>query len=172
MIDHVSVRVQDIGRALGFYKPALAAIGYDVLMEFPGAVGLGHAGKPDVWLMQTDQPLNPGHIALAVSRAQVDAFHAAALAHGGTDNGPPGVRADYHPHYYASYARDPDGNNIECVCHDDPAAVKAAAARARSARPQAKAAAKAKPKAQAKAKARKPASKAPPAKKKSVKKRR
>src|ERR1700747_2406769 len=126
MIDHVSVRVQDIGRALGFYKPALASIGYEVLMEYPGAVGLGHTGKPDVWLMQSDQPLNPGHVALAVTRAQVDAFHAAALANGGTDNGPPGVLADYHPHYYASYARDPDGNNIECVCQQDPAAPKAA----------------------------------------------
>ena len=166
MLDHVSIRVQDIGRSLGFYKPALAAIGYEVIMEYPGAVGLGHGGKPDFWVMQTDQPVNPGHVALAATRAQVDAFHAAALANGGTDNGPPGLRSDYHPHYYASFARDPDGNNIECVCHVDPAAPAPRLA-AKAARP--KASAKAKPK----AKARKPpAKKAAPAKKKSAKKRR
>ena len=176
MLDHVSIRVQDIGRALGFYKPALAAIGYEVIMEYPGAVGLGHGGKPDFWVMQTDQPVNPGHVALSASRAQVDAFHAAALANGGTDNGSPGLRSDYHPHYYASFARDPDGNNIECVCHEDPATPKVSASAAKAARPKAKAKVKAKArkpvaKAAKKAAAKKPAPKKS-APKKSAKKRR
>lgn len=120
MIDHVSVRVQDFSRAVEFYKAALAPLGYDLLMEFPGAAGLGTQGKPDVWLMQTDRPLNPTHVALSSERGSVDAFHAAALAAGGTDNGQPGVRADYHPHYYAAFILDPEGNNIEVVCHADP----------------------------------------------------
>ena len=171
MIDHVSVRVQDFGRLLAFYREALAPIGYQVIMEYPGAVGLGADGKPDLWLMQTDQPLNPTHIAFSADRAAVDAFHAAALAAGGTDNGPPGLRADYHPHYYGAFVRDPEGNNVEVVCHADPdakpAPVKTAARKSArkvaKASPKAKASAKAKaaPKAKAKtkAKAKKPAAK-------------
>ena len=85
----------------------------------------------------TDKPLRPLHIAFRSNRQRVDAFHAAALAAGGTDNGPPGVRADYHPHYYAAFVIDPEGNNIEVVCHDPPARAasqppaRAAAAQAR-----------------------------------------
>jgi catechol 2,3-dioxygenase-like lactoylglutathione lyase family enzyme len=125
MIDHVSVRVQDFSKLLAFYRDALAPIGYQVVMEFPGAAGLGAGGKPDLWLMQTDQTLNPTHLAIVASRPLIDAFHAAALAAGGTDNGPPGLRADYHPHYYAAFVRDPEGNNIEVVCHEAPGAPKA-----------------------------------------------
>ena len=121
MLDHVSLRVQDIGRALGFYKPALAAIGYQVIVEYPEAVGLGQGTTPVLWLTKADQP-GPSHVALACTREQVDAFHAVALQSGGTDNGAPGLRTEYHPHYYASYALDLDGNNIEAVCHDDPTA--------------------------------------------------
>jgi len=175
MIDHVSVRVLDFPRSVEFYKAALAPLGYDLLMEYPGAAGLGTPGKPDVWLMQTDKPLNPTHVALSSQRDLVDAFHAAALAAGGTDNGPPGVRADYHPHYYAAFILDPEGNNIEVVCHADPNARPVAAARpaARKAaarkpaarklaarKPAAKVAAKPKKKAAAKLSARKPATKA------------
>ena len=126
MIDHVSVRVQDFPRVLAFYREALAPIGYQVIMEYPGAVGLGTEGKPDLWLMQTDQPLNPTHVALTSTRNLIDAFHAAALSAGGTDNGPPGLRLDYHPHYYAAFVRDPEGNNIEVVSHMPPGAPKAA----------------------------------------------
>lgn len=122
-------------------------------MEYPGATGLG-AGMPDFWVMATDQPLNPTHLAFSGDRAAVDAFHAAALAAGGTDNGEPGLRLDYHPHYYAAFVRDPEGNNIEVVCHADPDA-KPAPARASAAR---KSASKPKPK----AKARKPAARAKP----------
>jgi len=120
MIDHVSVRVSDFQNALAFYRAALAPLGYEVLMEYPGAAGLGEKGKPDFWLMQTPGPINPTHVAFHASRDVVDAFHAAALARGGVDNGPPGLRADYHPHYYAAFVRDPEGNNVEVVCHLPP----------------------------------------------------
>lgn len=151
MIDHVSVRVQDFPRLLSFYREALAPIGYQVIMEYPGAVGLGAGGKPDLWLMQTDRPLNPTHVALSGTREAIDKFHAAGLAAGGVDNGAPGLRVDYHPNYYAAFVRDPEGNNIEVVCHLPPGAPKAA-------RPSAK------------AKARKPAAKAKKPVKKPVKK--
>jgi catechol 2,3-dioxygenase-like lactoylglutathione lyase family enzyme len=160
MIDHVSVRVQDFSRLLAFYRDALAPIGYEVVMEYPGAVGLGAGGKPDLWLMQTEQPINPTHLALVASREMIDAFHAAALAAGGTDNGPPGLRVDYHPHYYAAFVRDPEGNNIEVVSHVPPGAPKAA-------RPASKGKAKAKKVVKA-AKATKKASK-PTAKKAATK---
>ncbi len=124
MIDHVSVRVGDLSKLVAFYREALAPIGYKVIMEYPGAVGMGST-MPDLWLMQTEQPLNPTHIALSGARDAIDAFHAAALGAGGSDNGPPGLRADYHPHYYAAFVRDPEGNNIEIVCHAPPGAPKA-----------------------------------------------
>jgi catechol 2,3-dioxygenase-like lactoylglutathione lyase family enzyme len=126
MIDHVSVRVEDFSRLLAFYRDALAPIGYSVVMEYPGAVGLGAGGKPDLWLMQTDKAINPTHLALSATREHIDAFHAAALAAGGTDNGPPGPRPDYHPNYYAAFIHDPEGNNIEVCCHEAPGAAKTA----------------------------------------------
>jgi catechol 2,3-dioxygenase-like lactoylglutathione lyase family enzyme len=138
MLDHVSLRVQDFRRALEFYKAALAPIGYTVAMEYPGGAGLGEPGKPDLWISLTEKSTHPTHLAFRTSRARVDAFHAAALAAGATDNGPPGVRADYHPHYYAAFVYDPEGNNIEVVCHDPPAATKPAPVRAASARRPAK----------------------------------
>jgi catechol 2,3-dioxygenase-like lactoylglutathione lyase family enzyme len=162
MIDHVSVRVQDFSRLLAFYRDALAPIGYSVIMEYPGAVGLGTQGKPDLWLMQTDNAVNPTHVALSTARRDlIDAFHAAGLAAGGTDNGPPGLRADYHPTYYAAFVRDPEGNNIEVVCHAPPQAPRTA----KAARP----AAKGKANARKKIAAKKPAkanAKAKPKKKK------
>jgi catechol 2,3-dioxygenase-like lactoylglutathione lyase family enzyme len=164
MIDHLSLRVQDHPRAVAFYQAALAPLGYKVMMEYPGATGLG-AGMPDFWLMTTEQPLNPTHLAFSATRAAVDAFHFAALAAGGSDNGSPGLRADYHPHYYAAFVRDPEGNNIEVVCHVDPAAkpapVRASASKksARKAKPKAMAKAKAKAKSKPKAKAKKSAAK-------------
>jgi catechol 2,3-dioxygenase-like lactoylglutathione lyase family enzyme len=162
MIDHVSVRVQDFPRLLAFYRDALAPIGYSVIMEYPGAVGLGAQGKPDLWLMQTEHAVNPTHVALSTARRElIDAFHAAGLAAGGTDNGPPGLRVDYHPTYYAAFVRDPEGNNIEVVCHAPPQAPRTA----KAARP----AAKGKAKARKKSAAKKPAktkAKAKPKKKK------
>jgi catechol 2,3-dioxygenase-like lactoylglutathione lyase family enzyme len=168
MLDHISLRVQDHSRAVAFYRAALAPLGYQVLMEFPGVAGLG-AGMPDFWLMASEHAPNPTHIAFAADRATVDAFHVAALAAGATDNGPPGPRAHYHPHYYGAFVHDPEGNNVEVVCHADPNAKPAAALKSASkAKPRAKAKAmpkaKAKPAAKAKAKAMpkraKPAAKA------------
>jgi catechol 2,3-dioxygenase-like lactoylglutathione lyase family enzyme len=136
MLDHLSLRVQDFPRAVAFYKAALAPIGYQVVMEVPGAdyAGLGERGKPDLWLSGTDRAVLPTHIAFRSDRASVDAFHAAALAAGGTDNGGPGLRADYHPNYYAAFVLDPEGNNIEVVCHEPPGMRKPVPARAASPR--------------------------------------
>jgi catechol 2,3-dioxygenase-like lactoylglutathione lyase family enzyme len=142
MLDHISLRVQDYQRAVAFFKAALAPLGYELCMEFPGYAGLGANQKPDLWLTQTDKALNPTHLAFSTDRAGVDAFHAAALAAGGTDHGPPGLRLDYHPNYYAAYVLDPEGNNIEVVCHVPPGAPKVA--KAAKARKPAKASATAK----------------------------
>ncbi len=117
MIDHISLRVQDFSRAVDFYKSALAPLGYRVLMEFPNVAGMGADGKADLWIMQSEQQPSPTHIAITGERRQIQAFHSAALTSGGTDNGPPGLRLDYHPNYYAAFVLDPEGNNIEVVCH-------------------------------------------------------
>ena len=117
MFDHVSIRVSDIARSKAFYAQALAPLGYEVLAEFDSVAGLGAQGKPDFW-MGEGEPRAPIHIAFASpDRATVDAFHAAALAAGGLDNGAPGLRPHYHEHYYGAFAHDPDGNNVEAVCH-------------------------------------------------------
>jgi catechol 2,3-dioxygenase-like lactoylglutathione lyase family enzyme len=118
MIDHVSLAVSDLDRSLAFYKAALAPLGYEVILQFPGVAGLGEHGKPDLWIGV--RPVGHSvHVALRAStRTLVDAFHAAALAAGGTDNGPPGVRAIYHPSYYGAFVLDPDGHNLEACCHE------------------------------------------------------
>jgi catechol 2,3-dioxygenase-like lactoylglutathione lyase family enzyme len=120
MVDHVGFAVRDYARSKAFYERALAPLGFTLIMEPAGeAAGFGKAGRPSCWVEARGQPVQGRlHIALtADSRAQVDAFHAAAIEAGGTDNGAPGVRAIYHPHYYGAYVLDPDGNNIEAVCH-------------------------------------------------------
>src|SRR4051794_38217414 len=156
MIDHIGVRVHDFGRAVAFYKAALAPVGYSVLMEFPGTAGLGEPGKPDLWLMQAEVPPAPTHVAVSSrTREAIDAFYAAALAAGGTDNGPPGLRHDYHPTYYAAFVRAPEGNNVEVVCHFPPGMPTPPAARRAKAR---RRAVKAKPKTRSAAK-KKPARK-------------
>jgi catechol 2,3-dioxygenase-like lactoylglutathione lyase family enzyme len=165
MIDHISVRVQDFSKAVEFYRAALEPLGYQVLMRFPGAAGLGAGRKPDLWLMQSDKALNPTHVAISGERSQINAFHSAALAAGGTDNGPPGPRVDYHPNYYAAFVLDPEGNNLEVVCHK-PEGTVAARPRPRAAKTSARAAAKPAKKLAAK----KSAKKAVPAKKSAGKK--
>ena len=152
MIDHISLRVQDFSRAVDFYKSALAPLGYKVLMEFPNVAGMGADGKADLWIMQSEQSPSPTHIAINGERPQIQAFHEAALTSGGTDNGPPGLRLDYHPNYYAAFVLDPEGNNIEVVCHDAPGAPKKMAARASGAKKKSAAKAKKAPKAKKAAK--------------------
>ena len=117
MIDHLNIGVADLAAARAFSIPALAPLGYAVIMDREWGVGLGQDGKPDFWI--SDRPSSaPLHVAFAApDRATVDAFHAAALAAGGRDNGGPGIRAQYHPHYYGAFALDPEGNNIEAVTH-------------------------------------------------------
>lgn len=130
MIDHSGINVSDLSKSKTFYQQALAPIGYTVLMELPASVtgscdvaGLGEAGKPDFWLTQStaDRPAHSPalHFAFRVSsRAQVNNFYQAALAAGGKDNGAPGLRPHYHPNYYGAFVLDPDGHNIEAVCHE------------------------------------------------------
>ena len=123
MIDHVGVNVSDYERSRDFYTRALAPLGYSLLMEpMPGIGGFGKDRKPDFWIAQPREPTTRNvHVALAAPDSEtVDAFHAAALEAGGTDNGEPGLREIYHPTYYGAFVLDPDGNNIEAVCHRPP----------------------------------------------------
>ena len=126
MIDHLGFPVSDYARAKAFYAQALAPLGYVLVMEVGGdvteshapAAGFGAGGKPDFWIGGEGGLTKPLHVAiLAKDRASVDAFHRAALAAGGTDNGAPGLRPQYHPNYYGAFVLDPDGHNIEAVCH-------------------------------------------------------
>jgi catechol 2,3-dioxygenase-like lactoylglutathione lyase family enzyme len=115
-IDHVAIPVADLGVARAFYEQALAPLGVQVVAERPSAVIFGGGqGQGFVGLRQDTEYRAPVHVALSTDRAGVDAFHEAALAAGGTDNGAPGLRPAF-PNYYAAYVRDPDGNNIEAVC--------------------------------------------------------
>ena len=118
MLDHVGIPVSDFERSKRFYEEALSPLGYELIMEpRPGAAGLGRSGKPDFWIGQ-GEPGHPVHVAFAAAdRASVKAFHEAAVAAGGRDNGRPGLRPEYHPSYYGAFVLDPDGNNIEAVCH-------------------------------------------------------
>jgi catechol 2,3-dioxygenase-like lactoylglutathione lyase family enzyme len=118
MIDHSGVSVSDVVKSKAFYRAALAPLGYTMLMEFEQFAGFGIAPKPDFWIGRGKPNMPPIHIAFrAESTAQVDAFYRAAMAAGGTDNGPPGLRPQYHPDYYGAFVLDPDGHNIEAVCH-------------------------------------------------------
>lgn len=121
MINHLSIGVRDIGRAKRFYDAALAPLGYRCLSEGEGSLGYG-AEDVVLWIGQTDHPVPADprsglHVCFdAPSRAAVGAFHRAALAEGGKDNGAPGLRPDYGPTYYAAFAIDPDGYRIEAYC--------------------------------------------------------
>jgi catechol 2,3-dioxygenase-like lactoylglutathione lyase family enzyme len=117
MIDHIKLHVGDAQRSKAFYEAALAPLGYRIVMQpAPGVVGMG-TRFPDFWLAQSDAP-TVAHVALrAADRDAVDAFHAAAVAAGGADNGAPGLRPQYHPGYYGAFVLDPDGNNLEAVHH-------------------------------------------------------
>jgi catechol 2,3-dioxygenase-like lactoylglutathione lyase family enzyme len=118
MFDHVAINVSSMKKSQAFYEKALKPLGYGVVMTFGTWVGFGQGKKPQFWIV-TRKPVTKGaHLALAAAdRKSVKAFHKAALAAGGNDNGKPGVRKDYSPTYYAAFVHDPDGNNIEVVTH-------------------------------------------------------
>ncbi len=125
MIDHTCITVSDFQLSRQFYTSTLAPLGYALLMEVPAAetgrqdaAGFGVAPKPDFWIGGGTPNVPPVHIAFhAANRAQVDAFYKAAIAAGGRDHGAPGLRPHYHANYYGAFVLDPDGHNIEAVCH-------------------------------------------------------
>jgi catechol 2,3-dioxygenase-like lactoylglutathione lyase family enzyme len=133
MLDHVSLRVADYDRSKRFYTAALAPLGYALAMESTSGAGFRRGYIPDFWIKQGEpvslgalpallEPAGCGgpavHVAFAGDdRATVDAFYRAALAAGARDNGAPGLRPSYHPNYYGAFVLDPDGYNIEAVCH-------------------------------------------------------
>src|SRR4051794_13793938 len=122
MVDHMTIGVADLARSRAFYAAALAPLGLaeqHSSPHLPNEVEFGPRECADFAISTAYQPGAPIHVAfVAESRAQVDAFHAAALAAGGIDNGAPGPRPEYHPGYYGAYVLDPDGNNVEAVFHD------------------------------------------------------
>jgi len=126
MLDHIGVAVSDLARSRAFYAAALAPLGIVEMMEVGPdltggggtAVGFGAEGSPFFWIGDNECVGQGTHVAFRVGdRAIVDAFHAAALTAGGTDHGAPGLRSHYHPDYYAAFVLDPDGINVEAVCH-------------------------------------------------------
>jgi catechol 2,3-dioxygenase-like lactoylglutathione lyase family enzyme len=123
MFSHITLGTNDLDRARRFYEPAMATLGIGVPFALPGMLIYGEMVGPKLFVLT---PFDGGaatsgngtHVALlAKSRAEVDAFHAAALAHGGRDEGAPGLRPHYHANYYGAYVRDPDGNKLQAVCH-------------------------------------------------------
>lgn len=124
MIDHAGISVAEMARATAFYDRALAPLGISLLARVPleytdgiNICGYGQT-RPQFWLSETGPQSPPVHFAFtADSRVVVDDFHKAAIEAGGADNGAPGLRPHYHAAYYGAFVRDPDGNNIEAVCH-------------------------------------------------------
>lgn len=119
MIDHIGISVTDLDRSIAFYEKALAPLGYVLIKKYAGmAAGFGIGGKPDFWIGQ-GKPDHEMHVAFrADNRSVVDKFYAAAMGAGAKDNGKPGTRPMYHEHYYGAFVHDPDGHNVEAVCHD------------------------------------------------------
>lgn len=122
MIDHTAIEVADLQRSHQFYESALTQLGYRVINQVLGdanVIGYIDNFETDFWISQGHSNKPTLHIAFrAADRRQVEEFHRAALAAGGRDNGAPGLRPEYHAHYYAAFVLDPDGHNIEAVCHD------------------------------------------------------
>lgn len=123
VINHIELPVTDADRSRRFYEATLAPLGLALVVSTTGAVhggsryGFGRDGYPSLWIHADPREALPVHVAFSASdRASVRAFHEAAVANGGTDNGEPAIRDRYHPNYFAAYVLDPDGNNIEAVC--------------------------------------------------------
>jgi len=128
MIDHLSTYATDFSATKAFYEAALATLGFSVQSELafdsdpdlPGrrACAFGPDGRPVFWVVEAREAASPRHVAFAApDRQSVVKFHEAGLAAGGRDNGAPGPRPVYHEHYYGGFLIDPDGNNVEAVCH-------------------------------------------------------
>jgi catechol 2,3-dioxygenase-like lactoylglutathione lyase family enzyme len=127
ILDHIGINCSDYARSKAFYEKALAPLGVTAVMEYGKAVGFGRDGKPDFWIgegatrFQTEaelHPITPVHVCFAArSRAEVDAFYAAAIGAGAKDNGGPGLRPEYHAGYYGAFVIDPDGHNVEAAIH-------------------------------------------------------
>ena len=128
MIDHLSTYATDFAATRAFYEAALRPLGYALQMEFVAKedrefperriCAFGLPGKPAFWVIEVKEPSSPRHVAfVAPDRRAVGAFHTAALRAGGRDNGKAGLRPEYHEHYWGAFAFDPDGNNVEAVCH-------------------------------------------------------
>jgi catechol 2,3-dioxygenase-like lactoylglutathione lyase family enzyme len=121
IIDHVGISATDFERSRAFYTAALGALGIKELWTYDenGSAHVGYGkDRPTFWLGSGKQFRGEAHVAfMAASRAEVESFYTAALANGGRDNGRPGIRAHYHPNYYGAFVLDPDGHNIEAVCH-------------------------------------------------------
>ena len=139
MLDHINIRVANYDLSKKFYEAALAPLGYTLAIEVASGAGFSREFIPDFWIKQGESsrvgagteptvPMEPSalagcggpavHVAFSTDdRSTVDAFHRAALAAGGRDNGAPGLRPNYHPNYYGAFVLDPDGYNIEAVCH-------------------------------------------------------
>jgi len=118
MIDHIGIAVSDYDRSKQFYAKVLATLGMELVLEVKGWAGFGKKDKAEFWFGPDTTVQLPMHIAFAAnSRKQVDEFYQTAIAAGASDNGKPGTREIYHPHYYGAFVIDPDGHNIEAVCH-------------------------------------------------------
>lgn len=118
LIDHIGISVSNYPVSKAFYQQTLASLGIELVVEIQGWAGLGRDGKAEFWFGESDIVQNPMHIAFsAASRSEVDAFYRAALAAGAKCNGEPGIREIYHANYYGAFVIDPDGHNIEAVCH-------------------------------------------------------
>ncbi|MFO1150629.1 MAG: VOC family protein [Alsobacter sp.] len=126
MLDHVGFPVSDFAASKAFYERVLAVLGYGLVMEVDEETsgsgrhaGFGPPGRPQFWITEGTPIVGRLHVAFAAADpADVDSFYRVAIAAGASDNGPPGLRPHYHPDYYGAFVFDPDGHNIEAVCHE------------------------------------------------------
>jgi catechol 2,3-dioxygenase-like lactoylglutathione lyase family enzyme len=119
MFDHIGFPVSNLAKSRAFYVAALTPLGIGVIVESPEWVAFGASGRAQFWVGSRGSPPTGVHLAFAAAnRAEVRAFYAAALGAGGTDNGAPGLRPQYHPNYYGAFVLDPDGHNVEAVCRN------------------------------------------------------